>query len=167
MITLMEGSLFDVYSDIRVNTVNCVGVMGAGVAREFKQRYPAMFAEYAKRCRRQEVKPGCPFVWTSGGTTIINFPTKNHWRRPSQYDYIENGLVWLSAYLSQNPDASIAVPPLGCGNGGLHWPTVLTMITDTLDGLDNEILVFQPRYGSPIKEPVVRRVLKGKTQWRT
>lgn len=158
--------MFHIFSDVRVNTVNCVGVMGAGVAWEFKNRYPAMFSDYLKRCRRQEVKPGCPFIWENGNDIIINFPTKDHWRRPSQYNYIENGLAWLSAYLSDNPNLSISIPPLGCGNGGLEWSIVSEMITDALDGLDNHILVFQPPH-STIEATVVRRQLKGKTQWHT
>lgn len=166
MIKEFTGNVFDVYCDIRINTVNCVGVMGAGIAREFKDRYPAMFEDYAKRCRRRTVVPGCPFLWEGNLTKIINFPTKNHWRNSSEYEYIENGLVWLNAFLSEMPSLTIAIPPLGCGHGGLKWDIVKPMIVDHLKELNHDILLFQPsRYPHVINEK--KRRIKGTTQWHT
>lgn len=164
MIKFMTGNVFDVYCDIRVNTVNCVGVMGAGIAREFKDRYPVMFEDYIKLCRKKQIVAGCPVVWKGQLTEIINFPTKNHWRNPSEYEYIENGLVWLSEYLAGRSPLTIAIPPLGCGNGGLDWDKVRPMIVKHLDQLDHQILLFNPRKFIPSTEKR-KPQMKGKAHW--
>jgi len=145
MITLASGNIFDADVDIRVNTVNCVGAMGAGVALAFKTRYPEMFREYKKACKDGRIHPGKIHVWKQlDGTWIINFPTKRHWREPSRYEDIEAGLADLRSYLQEQGHVSIAMPALGCGHGGLDWDRVKDLITDALGDLDAEILLYEP-----------------------
>lgn len=145
MLEFTQGDMFEAPADIRVNTVNCVGVMGAGVALAFKQRYPDMFKDYQSACKDGQVRPGRMYVWKSlEGDWIINFPTKRDWRDPSRYEDIEAGLDDLRAYLEGVGPVTVALPALGCGNGGLDWDRVSTMIRDKLDGLDAHILVFAP-----------------------
>ncbi|GED68032.1 hypothetical protein BRE01_17340 [Brevibacillus reuszeri] len=148
MIEFVSGDMFDYNADIRVNTVNCVGVMGAGVALMFKTRYPDMFIDYSDACKRHEVKPGKPHVWEVPDLisqfTIINFPTKVHWKNPSEYDYIEKGLVWLRQFLLNKGSSTVTLPALGCGHGGLDWEKVKEMIVKYLGELNTKILVFEP-----------------------
>lgn len=149
MLEFVKGDFFDFDADIRVNTVNCVGVMGAGVALAFKKKYPEMFKEYARQCKEKEITPGKPTVWKhedmfSKGLEIINFPTKNHWRNPSEYEYIEKGLIWLSNYLKNREGLTITLPALGCGHGGLDWERVKRLIQKYLEKTSNKILVFEP-----------------------
>jgi len=137
--------MFATPADIRVNAVNCVGSMGAGVALAFKRRYPEMFKSYQRACREGQLKPGSLHVWkTSSGEWVINFPTKRHWRNPSRYDDIESGLDSLRDYLRSLGDVTVALPALGCGYGGLDWERVSRMIADKLAGLEARILVFKP-----------------------
>jgi O-acetyl-ADP-ribose deacetylase (regulator of RNase III) len=149
MIEFVEGDFFDYDADVRINTVNCVGVMGAGVALAFKKKYPDMFKEYVRQCKAKEISPGSPTVWKEGdmfskGIEIINFPTKNHWRKPSEYEYIESGLIWLSEYLKNREGLIVTLPALGCGHGGLDWELVRRLIIKYLDISPNRILVFEP-----------------------
>ncbi|PHR85441.1 MAG: hypothetical protein COA59_00295 [Colwellia sp.] len=149
MIKFVDGDFFNFDADIRVNTVNCVGVMGAGVALAFKKKYPEMFKEYAKKCKAGLIQPGKPSVWHSGdmfskSIEIINFPTKDHWRKPSEYEYIESGLIWLSEYLKQKNNVTLTLPALGCGHGGLDWSRVKKLIENYLGDSQNKILVFEP-----------------------
>lgn len=150
MITYTSGNFFDYDADIRVNTVNCVGVMGAGAALQFKNKYPQMFSEYVRECNLGKVKIGLPHVWTeneifsSKQLTIINFPTKDHWRKPSEYDYVEKGLAWLKEYLSSQGSSTVTLPALGCGHGGLDWNIVKELIEKYLSNLNTNILVFEP-----------------------
>lgn len=149
MLEFVKGDFFDFDADIRINTVNCVGVMGAGVALAFKKKYPEMFKEYVRQCKEKEIAPGKPTVWKQGdmfsrGVEIINFPTKNHWRNPSEYEYIEDGLIWLSNYLKSKEGVTITLPALGCGHGGLDWERVKQLILKHLEKTSNKILVFEP-----------------------
>ena len=148
MIKFVSGDFFDYEADIRVNTVNCVGVMGAGVALVFKKKFPDMFKDYYQACKRNEVKPGKPHVWKEisllSECTIINFPTKIHWRNPSKYEYIEGGLIWLRSFLENKAESTVTLPALGCGHGGLEWEIVKDMIIDYLGDLNTKILVFEP-----------------------
>lgn len=148
MIKFVTGNFFDYNADIRINTVNCVGVMGAGVALLFKNKYPDMFKKYQKACQNKEVQPGKPHVWHDNEmfskTTIINFPTKVHWKDPSEYDYIEKGLKWLKVYLSDKGNSTLTLPALGCGHGGLDWERVKGMINNYLGESSTNILVFEP-----------------------
>ncbi len=141
-----SGDLFAVPADIRVNTVNCVGVMGAGLALAFKAKYPAMFRVYQKDCKAGKVQPGHMHIWRDVATdeTIINFPTKRHWRQPSRYEDIETGLVALRQYLQTQGNIRVALPALGAGHGGLEWNRVKDMICEYLNDLDADIQVFAP-----------------------
>ncbi|EOL9012315.1 macro domain-containing protein [Cronobacter malonaticus] len=150
MIKFVDGDFFDYAADIRINTVNCVGVMGAGVAFAFKNKFPEMYNEYVLLCKKGKISPGKPAVWKSFDSygkeiEIINFPTKDHWKNKSKYEYIEQGLVWLSNYLSTKHSKVITLPALGCGHGGLDWEIVKKMIQDSLSNNNNEILVFSPQ----------------------
>ncbi|GAB5525415.1 MAG: hypothetical protein Roseis2KO_32870 [Roseivirga sp.] len=151
MIEYVKGDFFDFEADIRVNTVNCVGVMGAGAALQFKKKYPAMFKDYAQACKQGKVKIGEPHLWRENemfkdeSVTIINLPTKKHWKNPSEYSYVEAGLKWLKKFLLDKPSSTITLPALGCGHGGLDWNKVRPMIKDYLADLDTTILVFEPK----------------------
>lgn len=156
MLKFVEGDFFDYEADIRINTVNCVGVMGAGVALLFKEKYPEMYKQYVKDCKEGILKPGKPSLWSEGDmfskqTYIVNFPTKDHWKNKSKYEYIEEGLVWLENFLSTVSGKTVTLPALGCGHGGLDWNIVKEMIEKYLGKNPNEILVFQPSSSKKIK----------------
>lgn len=149
MIEFVSGDFFDFDADIRVNTVNCVGVMGAGVALAFKNKYPDMFKQYVRECKLGLIKPGVPSIWVSDDlfdkrVEIINFPTKDDWRNNSEYEYVEAGLKWLSNYLKQRETATITLPALGCGHGKLDWIKVKHLIETYLSDSKHRILVFEP-----------------------
>ena len=145
MLKFVSGDLFDHEATVRVNTVNCVGVMGKGVALAFKQRFPAMFKDYKEACDRGEVQPGRLHVWRSlDGTTVVNFPTKRHWRQDSRIEDVEDGLKALHEFLQQQGDVRVTLPALGCGHGGLDWNTVSDLIRQYLSDLTAEVLVFAP-----------------------
>lgn len=139
--------------DAIVNTVNCVGVMGKGIALQFKNKWPENFRAYAAACIAKEVRPGRMFVFDSGGLVkpnyIINFPTKDHWRGKSRIEFIHDGLQDLVATVTRLGVRSIAIPPLGCGNGGLDWSDVRPLIESVFARLpDVEVRLFEPS-GSP------------------
>lgn len=106
------GNMFESNCSTIVNTVNCVGVMGKGIALEFKKKYPEMFMEYVLKCDRGEVKPGIPYVYQDNGISILNFPTKDHWRSPSRLSYVIDGLNWFVDNYEKYGIDSIAFPPL-------------------------------------------------------
>ena len=157
MIRFVTGDMFDTTADLRVNTVNCVGVMGAGVALGFKRRFPEMFADYQEACHQRHYTPGCIRVYRNDEHEwIINAATKNDWHRPSQYVWIESILAQLREFIFDNAvrvDAfsedrrklRITIPALGCGCGGLEWGRVKPMIVDYLSDLDAEVCVFTPQ----------------------
>mgnify|MGYP000945600696 CR=1 FL=1 len=148
MIDLKSGNFFDYEADIRINTVNCVGAMGAGVALQFKNMFPEMFSEYKDICRKGELFPGKLHIWTSNDIfspiTIINFPTKNDWKNPSEYEYIVTGLDALVVYLKTLDDKIVTLPALGCGHGGLDWTIVKPIILNKLENINHRILLFEP-----------------------
>ncbi|WP_191084738.1 macro domain-containing protein [Roseococcus microcysteis] len=145
MIEFTRGDMFTMAADARVNTVNCKGVMGAGVALAFKQRFPDMFKDYQRACRSGAVKPGKLHVWRNlSGDWVINFPTKRDWREQSRYEDIEAGLDALREYLKPHGPITVALPALGCGNGGLDWTRVSSMIKERLSDIEARILVFEP-----------------------
>ncbi|MEZ5653208.1 MAG: macro domain-containing protein [Burkholderiaceae bacterium] len=153
MIKLIKGDLLkqdDV--DAIVNTVNCVGVMGKGIALQFKNKWPANFTAYAAACKAGQVRPGRMFVFDAGGLVkpnFIIFSTKNHWRGSSKIEYIRDGLVDLVAQIQRLGIRSIAVPPLGCGNGGLDWAGVRPLIEHAFEAIPNvEARLFEPA-GAP------------------
>lgn len=140
-----SGNMFDVPADIRINTVNCVGVMGAGVALAFKRRHPLMFSEYQRKCSAGLIRPGQLHIWKSPeGERVVNFPTKRHWRDNSRYEDIEAGLIALKAFLIDQGPVHVTLPALGCGHGRLNWKVVAAMIGEHLQGLEAQITVFQP-----------------------
>jgi ribA/ribD-fused uncharacterized protein len=135
--------IFDVPAQVLVNPVNCVGVMGKGLALEFKQRFPENFTAYKEACDRGEIQPGRIFVQEAQGKSIVNLPTKGHWRDSSQLVDVEAGLYALLAWSLVNKPESIAIPALGCGLGGLKWEDVLPVIKQVAELLDNHgILVY-------------------------
>lgn len=143
------GDLFASGAQTLVNTVNCVGVMGKGVAAEFKKRFPPMMEDYVGRCERGEVRLGEPYLYTDlTGTRIVNFPTKDHWRSTSRLADIESGLRYLADHVAAWGITSLALPPLGCGNGGLAWSEVGPLIHRELHVLPVNVTVFAP-YGTP------------------
>jgi O-acetyl-ADP-ribose deacetylase (regulator of RNase III) len=122
-----KGDLFESGAQTLVNTVNTVGVMGKGVALEFKRRFPEMFADYQRRCQAGDVRLGEPYLWRGlVEPWVINFPTKDHWRSVSKLADIERGLVYLAEHIAEWSVTSLAVPPLGAGSGGLDWATIGT-----------------------------------------
>lgn len=153
-IKLMRGDLLkqdDV--DAIVNTVNCVGVMGKGIALQFKNKWPANFRAYDAACKAKEVRPGHMFIHDTGGLVkpnfIINFPTKDHWRGKSKIEFIRDGLADLVQQVCRLGIRSIAIPPLGCGNGGLDWEVVRPMIESAFALVpDVEVRLFEPT-GAP------------------
>src|ERR1043165_1603779 len=149
MFKALIGDLFASDAQTLVNTVNCVGIMGKGVAQEFKNRYPDMFADYVARCRRKLVRLGEPYAYHDrSGRVIINFPTKDHWRSPSRLSDIERGLDYLAGHYEEWGVKSLACPPLGCGNGGLNWSEVGPLIYEKLHRLRLDTEVYAP-YGTP------------------
>jgi O-acetyl-ADP-ribose deacetylase (regulator of RNase III)/uncharacterized protein YwgA len=153
MVKALIGNLFESDAQTLVNTVNCVGVMGKGVALEFKKRFPAMFADYVDRCERKRVRLGEPYLYEDqlSGMRVVNFPTKDHWRSPSRLSEIERGLDYFVKHYAQWGIKSVAMPPLGCGNGGLEWSEVGPLIYRKVRALPIEVEVYAP-YGTPKHE---------------
>ncbi|MHB1618215.1 MAG: type II toxin-antitoxin system antitoxin DNA ADP-ribosyl glycohydrolase DarG, partial [Metallibacterium sp.] len=145
MFRALIGDLFESQAQTLVNTVNCVGVMGKGVAAAFKQRFPAMFEDYQRRCERQAVHLGEPYLYRdASGVLIVNFPTKDHWRSPSRLSDIERGLDHFVTHAAAWGIRSVAMPPLGCGNGGLEWSEVGPLIYRKLHTLPMDVEVYAP-----------------------
>jgi O-acetyl-ADP-ribose deacetylase (regulator of RNase III) len=148
MITFTQGNLLEARAEALVNTVNTVGVMGKGIALMFKERFAENFRLYAAACKAKQVQTGKMFVTEvhelDGPRWIVNFPTKQHWRAPSQMAWVVDGLQDLRSFLIEHKVKSIAIPPLGAGNGGLEWGEVREQIEAMLGDLDTEILVFEP-----------------------
>ena len=143
------GNIFESNAKTLVNTVNCVGVMGKGIALEFKNRYPNMYNEYVSMCENGSVHPGEPYLYEDFyGTSVLNFPTKDHWRSPSKLSYIISGLKWFREHFRDLGITSVAFPPLGCGNGGLTWDIVGPIMYDMLKDLPIDIEIYAP-FGTP------------------
>lgn len=157
MINYVVGNLFDSRTEAIVNTVNTVGVMGKGIALQFKKHFPENFKVYAKACKNNELNIGDLLLTEEqrlheGKRIIINFPTKTSWRKPSEYEYIEIGLKKLSTLLKERSIRSVAIPPLGAGNGGLNWHKVKELIEKHLSDVDCNIVVYEPN--AIIKEAI-------------
>jgi O-acetyl-ADP-ribose deacetylase (regulator of RNase III)/uncharacterized protein YwgA len=146
MITqVRKGNLLESNAQTLVNTVNTVGVMGKGIALDFKQHFPDMYDDYVKRCKAKEVKLGEPYLFRRlFPPWIINFPTKEHWRAVSRLDAIVRGLEYLTIHLSEWGVESLAVPPLGCGNGQLEWEVVGPTLFRYLDALPIPVELYAP-----------------------
>jgi O-acetyl-ADP-ribose deacetylase (regulator of RNase III) len=160
MIEHKTGDILRTDAEALVNTVNCVGIMGRGVALQFKNAYPANFESYAEACALGEVQPGRMFVFDTGYITnpkyIINFPTKRHWRGKSRIEDIEAGLNDLRRIIVEKGIRSIAIPPLGAGLGGLAWSDVRPRIEAALQNLDDlQVILFEPG-GTPDAKVMAR-----------
>lgn len=136
-------------AEVLVNTVNTVGVMGAGIAKQFRDRYPAMFEEYRKRCASGQVQVGrmdTHIVRDHAGIRLVmNFPTKQHWKNPSELEWVEMGLRDLTSMVRLMHIKSVAIPPLGCGLGGLHWEDVRPLIEHAFATLpDVQVELYEP-----------------------
>jgi len=151
MITeIPNGDLFTSQADILVNPVNCVGVMGKGLAAQFKARFPDYFAKYKRLCDVGEIKVGEPFVTYTHNNPkwIISFPTKRHWKEPSQLKWIKSGLARFTPALRILDARSMAIPALGCGEGGLNWDDVRPILYTALKPVAEagmEIELYPPR----------------------
>lgn len=130
MIQYIHGNLFTSNSKVLINTVNTVGVMGKGIASDFKKYYPEMFKEYKKRCDTNQLNIGDLYLYKTSNKWILNFPTKKHWRSPSQVEFIEKGLQKLVYDAQKLQINDIAMPKLGCGNGGLDWENQVKPIVE-------------------------------------
>ncbi len=158
MINFVVGNLFESDAFALVNTVNCEGYMGKGIAYQFKLRYPNMNAEYVKKCRLHQLQPGMLHSYLEDSKLIVNFPTKNKWREKSKMEYIVSGLDALIDLIKEKHITSIAIPPLGSGNGGLNWSEVKQVIIQKLSCLseDVDIYIYEPSrnyQAIPVAEP--------------
>lgn len=166
MITFKQGNLLESGAEALVNTVNTVGVMGKGIALMFKEAFPENFRAYAAACKKGEIVIGCVFVtekpdWVSGTRWIVNFPTKKHWRHPSKLEWIEEGLQDLKRFIVESDVRSVALPPLGSGNGGLDWHAVRSRIEAALGSLSGvEVIVYKPtdKYQNVAKREGVQKL---------
>ena len=171
MIEYKTGDLFKEDVEALVNSVNCVGIMGRGIALQFKKAFPENFKAYAEACKRTEVQPGRMFVFETGELAnphyIINFPTKRHWRGKSRMEDIESGIEALASEVKERNIRSIALPPLGSDLGGLNWADVRSRIAKALQGLEDvAVIVFEagsaPVDGRPNRSTNVPKMTTGR-----
>jgi len=156
MVEIRSGNILDADAEALVNTVNTVGVMGKGIALQFRQAFPRNYEVYRRACERSEVQPGKMLVVSTDRLDnpryVVNFPTKRHWKGKSRIEDIESGLEALVAEIRRLNIRSIAIPPLGCGNGGLDWEVVRPMILRAVAAVPEvQVLLYQPR-GAPVPE---------------
>lgn len=154
MIDLVQGDLLEAHAEALVNAVNTVGIMGKGLALQFARAHSAMLADYQRACKAGEVQPGRMHIFVRPGSGLprflINFPTKRHWRSSSRIEDIAAGLDALVLDIQRLGIKSIAIPPLGCGHGGLDWNRVLPLIREKLQGLHQvRVLVYEPTQAAP------------------
>ncbi|MCH8863713.1 MAG: macro domain-containing protein, partial [Proteobacteria bacterium] len=160
MIKFKTGDILSEDAEALVNTVNCVGVMGRGIALQFKNAFPENFKAYAAACKREEVQPGKMFVFEvnklNNPKYIVNFPTKRHWRGKSRIEDVRAGLDALAEEIRMRNIRSIAIPPLGSGLGGLNWDDVRPLMEEALGALaDLDVIVFEPK-GAPEAKAMTR-----------
>lgn len=163
MIKYITGNLLESKAEALVNTVNTIGVMGKGIALQFKKQFPYNAKIYRKACKDKTFGIGDILVvednsLMNGKKIIINFPTKKHWRNPSEYEYIESGLKRLVEIILEKKIKSIAIPPLGAGNGGLNWSKVKSMLIKYLSDIDCEVHIYEPNY--EVKETLKKERVK-------
>lgn len=161
MIKMTQGNLLEADAEALVNTVNCVGVMGKGIALKFKQAFPENFSLYASVCKEKRMLPGKMLVFETGSMVnpkyIINFPTKRHWKGKSKMEDIDTGLEDLVAQIKKYGIQSIAIPPLGAGLGGLNWAEVKPRIEKAFSELpDISVFLFEPKGAPPVEQMPVR-----------
>ena len=163
MITYVDGDIFSSPAKVLVNTVNTVGVMGKGIAYNFKRVYPAMFKAYRKYCENRQLNVGTLYLHKTSHKWVLNFPTKKHWRYPSLPEYIDRGLRTFTQTYSRMGITSIAFPALGCGNGGLDYDTEVRPLMEThLSSLSIPIFIYFPR---PTAGPPEHRDVNTITNW--
>ncbi len=165
MIEYKQGDILSEDVEAIVNTVNCVGVMGRGLALQYKNRFPDNFKIYSKACKSEEVQPGRMFITQTQQLTnpkyIINFPTKRHWKGKSKIEDIDNGLIDLINVIEKYNIKSIAIPPLGSGLGGLNWSIVKNKIENTFTNMkDINIIIYQPLEEKSIVKNISKEVPK-------
>lgn len=163
MIEFIKGNILESNAEALINTVNTMGVMGKGIALQFKKNFPNNYKAYLQACKNHEMKIGRLFVnressTATGEKIIINFPTKTSWRKPSEYEYIEAGLSDLINVIDSYKISSIAIPPLGAGNGGLEWEKVKKMLVNRLNHLKITIQIYEP--SEQIKEQLKKERVK-------
>ena len=161
MIELCRGDVLNADVEALVNTVNCVGIMGRGMALQFRKAFPENYAVYKAACDKKQVRPGKMLVFelsrTENPRFIVNFPTKRHWRSDSKMEDIESGLRALVTEIKNRAIKSIAIPPLGCGLGGLDWEEVRPLIERAFDELSEvRTLLYEPA-AAPAADESVRR----------
>lgn len=142
MIEFRKGNIFDFEGQTIVNPINCVGVMGAGLALQFRQKYPGMFEQYKIFCNNNLLSPGTLWIWKDE-KWVLNFPTKVHWKDPSKYEYIEKGLIHFVETYKEHSITSIAFPLLGTGLGHLVKDDVKLLMTKYLNQCDIPIIVYE------------------------
>lgn len=164
MIVYDKGNLLETSAEALVNTVNCVGVMGKGIALQFKQAFPENYKQYEKACRQKDVVPGKMFVHYTGNLFekkyIINFPTKRHWKGKSNLDDIKSGLKGLIEQVQSLGISSIAIPPLGCGNGGLDWKIVKPLIEEAFKNVPEVVVHLYAPMGNPEVDKMLINTVK-------
>jgi O-acetyl-ADP-ribose deacetylase (regulator of RNase III) len=160
-VKIATGNLLEADTEALVNTVNTEGVMGRGIALQFKKKFPEMYEEYRRACAAGKVRPGRMHVFERkemlNPRLIINFPTKRHWRSPARMADLESGLHALVAEIKKRNIHSVAVPPLGCGNGGLDWAIVRPAIEKALSGLKDVQILLYPPAGAPEASEIVHK----------
>jgi len=144
MVTYLSEDIFKSSAQVITNPINCVGAMGKGLALAYKKKYPKMYEDYKAKCQRGEVEITKPYLWENCETQILNFPTKRHWRQDSRLSDIEAGLEYLAKNYAQLGISSLALPPLGCGLGGLDWIEVKNLINKYLEPIqDLDVFVYE------------------------
>jgi len=161
MVELRQGDILKADAEALVNTVNCFGVMGRGIALQFKKAFPENFKAYKAVCDRKELQPGRLLVFDlnrfENPRYIVNFPTKRHWKGKSKLEDIQSGLAALVKEIQDRGIRSLAIPPLGCGLGGLDWQVVRPMIEEALAQLPGiQVLLYEPK-GAPQAADMVNR----------
>ena len=146
MLSYVKGDLLSSPAQVQVNTVNTVGIMGKGIALQFKDKYPSMYDAYRDACEAKELNIGNLFLWKSNKKWVLMFPTKKHWRENSKKEYIEEGLIKFVENYEQIGINSIAFPKLGCGNGNLHWSEVKPIMEKYLKPLPITIYIYLDNY---------------------
>ena len=145
MVTFVKGDIFKSPVQVIANPINCVGVMGKGLAKVFAQKFPEMEKDYVKRCKNNNVALGVPYLWEDDKFQILNFPTKGHWKTPSRLEDIKSGLEYLSKNYDEMGISTLALPALGCGLGGLEWDQVKALMLDILEPIsDLHVFVYEP-----------------------
>lgn len=159
-LSLVKGNLFKSQMQTLVNTINCVGVMGNGLAKDFKKYFPEMYKDYVQKCKLKEVLPGKPYIWKNPepfGKWVLNFPTKDHWKNPSKVEWIKEGLLYFLNNYKKMGIKSIAFPALGCNLGGLSWIDIRFVMEKYLSQVEFPVELYIPKLS--LSERVLDEVL--------